>query len=299
MGLWAISQWCRPQRLVRLPGLALLSVLALGSSIAHSRERLGGIIDQYFHLYVLLAGALFIVCGAWLVWLVATYATPRGLTWIFVGVSVINALVPAPGWLLTSSQSVFLSALCLPLAWSLWHPLVLVPAWHLCQLPSYSALAAVCLTSLVLLIVHRQWWWAMVLTGLAGLVALCQWPILVARWACRPLVWAVSWREWLQHPWLGWGMDTSIQSPMVTTPSGWFYRHQDFLALCRDYGVVAGLAILATLWQLWRGATETQRWLLGLLVLVMSVQTQAVFPRMMAFLCVIVGACAIREEAVA
>src|SRR3990167_6635539 len=51
MGLWAISQWCRPQRLVRLPGLALLSVLALGSSIAHSRERLGGIIDQYFHLY--------------------------------------------------------------------------------------------------------------------------------------------------------------------------------------------------------------------------------------------------------
>ena len=84
---------------------------------------------------------------------------------------------------------------------------------------------------------------------------------------------------------------------MLFNPAyGWMYRHNDLLAGMRDYGVGIAVAVAGLFAQLWRGASFGQRWTLLVCVLVMLVQTQASFPRMMGLVCVALGWVAIREE---
>lgn len=59
------------------------------------------------------------------------------------------------------------------------------------------------------------------------------------KWQARFFTWPHTIREIMQHPFLGTGFDKNIMQNMVIGPHGWCYRHQDFLNVTKDLGILA------------------------------------------------------------
>jgi hypothetical protein len=204
--------------------------------------------------------------------------------------------------LLTPSQSALLVALGIPLAlscWPLWAaiPMTLGMTWRLWTLGSWTAICAMIIGALVMCWVagHRRWAGAIGMF-LAGLVLVNR-HVLLAHFSVRLETWPLTWKEWVSSFWIGHGPETGVLSPMVQTSWGFAYRHQDVLSALRDYGVFMLIPLAWGSAVLWRGASSFQRGILAIIGLVMSVQTQAAFPRMMAFVCVVLGWCLMRKTA--
>ena len=291
--LWAIAQMQPMRRQFQSAELGGLAIVAIATTLLHWPPT-DAVVVKYFHLYALLAGALYVFCGCLLVILTAAYANERTLLWTLTILAMTNALWPYPGLLLTPSQSAFLSALAIPIFWSTCRWFIPVSIWNIWNFHSATALLAVLLTGIALCLLQKEWGLAGLLAIVGAMVVAFLWPGLVAKFACRVETWPMILRELAASPWIGQGMDTSLMSPAVLTSQGWVYRHNDLLTAARDFGVCIIPFAIALMYKLWRGASLTQRSTVMIAGLVMFCQTQAVFPRMMLFVCVIIGWCAMR-----
>ena len=292
------AAWGTPQRRIDPRPWAALAAFVLTLCLWHHPDQTLGPAQGYFHLFVLLAAALYVLCGVLAVWVIATYATAALLPWLFLPVVVLTLLAPKTptGWLWTPSQTAFVLALAVPLLWGRARWLIPIMVWQILTLRSYSSLVALGVAGVALLWLARRWAWAVAGTGALALWCAVSAPALLAKFAIRTETWPMTWREWQTAFWFGHGPETGLLSPMIQTSQGYAYRHQDLLAGLRDFGVFLLLPLGWCAWHLWRGATLAQRYVLLVMGLVMSVQTQVCFPRVMVYGCALLGWCLMRED---
>lgn len=297
LALWVASQMLMPERDVRVPWVAGFAGCALLGTLAHLPSP-APLLADYFSLYVLLAGGLYVCCGAILASLVASHATRSGFPILMTVLGLCGLAQGGPGWLLTPSQSAFLSSLSIPFAWAVCPWLVVPLAWKVWSLGSWTAAGASVLGALWRLGAARRW--REVVGGVAVALGAC-WVFqgqILGRFACRPSGWAMTLAEWWQHPFLGQGFDATLNAPKIWNPGiGLTYRHNDLLQGMRDWGVLAGVLAVGFAVSAWRRGTVEQRWVLAVMGLTMLMQTQMSFPRMAGIVAAVAGYCAIPRDA--
>lgn len=316
-GLWfcaggllviCLALMSRAERAVTSPAVFLLALGAILSAIARRPSSAdNAFLQAYFQLYVLLDGALYVVVGALIVYVAATRLRTPLVAWAVAFALAVGMTrhglwpdgVPYVGLGSTSPQTAFLAALALPLCAAAWWPLAGIPllalghAVYASPSGATSSLLGLGVGCCYLAWRRRQPLW---LLG-PGALLVWRWASVWAKWPDRLWLWRETLTDIGRAPWLGHGTNVDFMRPMIHAPFGWAYRHQDALAAWRDYGLIAPLALGLLIWQLWR--TPSWRWQRMAVLMagvVMSLQTQAVFPRVMVLGCVVLGACLAGRE---
>lgn len=293
--LWGLSQLQDPYP-VRTPELGILAVWVICVTFWHNTQiPIGSIVESYANLYPLLAGALYVLCGILIIRLVAEYAEPGPILygWLaLLGIQLIaHVLQPEQSGLLWSkSQAALFYALSVPVCFATVPLFSLGPLLGLGLGQSYSAIFALGLASGV---VAAAWGRSWLLGPIAAFFVFLAWwrgpEVLWERLSCRPEAWWLTLQDILKRPLWGHGFPINFMRPMVLTSEGWLYRHNDLLALWRDLGLPAVVAVGLFVRRILSPMSWWSVWVILIMALTMLVQTQASFPRIMGPVCVLLG----------
>lgn len=155
----------------------------------------------------------------------------EGFLYIFAGCLFIKVVVDY-------SRKLDLVLFCLPLA--------MIPViTHNVLGGRITIIVASVISTLVYLIIKRQFFHAYWAGVIGAALAFYKWGWIVMKFNCRPYVWLELLRQIKDHPVLGSGfLRTLNPENMITVPGfngtwlGWLYRHNDFLSIGAYLGIL-------------------------------------------------------------
>ena len=317
--LLAIS-WISPRKTEwSFSGLTLVVLMGLVVAVITAVSNYPGpAFDRHFMIYATANGVLYLICGAILITTIAQYSGKELIKWSCLGLSALNFIFTiyqafscfdkygagwwgafnATGIWYTPSQMGFASALSIPFAWVIHPALSVIPISSMILSKSATPLAATLIALIATLVCSRRWVYAGLVTVLS-ILAVSSGHVqnrIDQRFDQRVEALAYTAKEIQDHPFIGNGFDTSLNAPMVPTESGYTYAHNDYLGLARMLGIPAMLiAIGGLIYFLCTSAPSPALFALSVAAIAMAFQTQAWFPRIMFFICIIVGL-AVKEK---
>jgi len=108
---------------------------------------------------------------------------------------------------------------------------------------SLTPIFAVAICSLIWCVIKKKWVIGILILILAGVFVAMNMHYIALKWQARAFAWPYTIEEIMRHPITGFGFDKNLMSNLILSPSGWIYRHNDFLNIVRDLGLPALIMI--------------------------------------------------------
>ena len=245
-------------------------------------------------------GFIFILCGSLLYWLIVSYKKNFNIAYPVLALNILNLffiITQKSGLKLIWSKMdgvagifgmaphmVIFCAMSIPILWMLYKPLATIPfigmmIGHYGWGHSFSGVFALFVAVTLYTLIKKRYLQAGISLILGSAFIWLNWNVFCS----KALIRFGLWKQTLSEITLfGRGWDNSMNMNMINVGNGFMYRHNDFLNLSRDLGLVFSLALAFFIIK--KMLVIDKYWLpLAILLIGSMTWTSMYFPRLMVF----------------
>jgi len=186
------------------------------------------------------------------------------------------------GMLGTCSQLTVFSALSVPILGHLNWRLAVLPLLCILLSNSYTGALALGLVAVFYYLYKKEWLKLSAVISASILFIIFHYNLLWQKFLIRMELWGITLKEIISHPFLGSGFDNSLSFNMVYSRlnRGFTYRHNDFLNIARDLGVIFTIVLLIGMFKVLKKSKIDYLWCVLVICLISCFwQTSIYFSR--------------------
>lgn len=214
--LFLLTTLMQPRRKYRSWPLSLLLLWSFLSIFVHNNVPIveNAIINYYINVAMMFEGFIYVLCGVLLIRSIVIYSSRPLYLYAFLPIAMIGPMKQ----ILYSGQITLLAA-----------------AW---------------VAVVVFLVLHKEYFISGLVTIVGLALATLKWSWVVMKFTCRPLIWKELTRQILTHPWIGTGLNHTLDPDNMVfiqrrgTIYGLTYRHNDILSAGAYLGIIVIILIL-------------------------------------------------------
>lgn len=261
--LLGLSFFCKKQREYRNPFLGFFILWSLINVFIHSFDiSLSRGVTSYFIDYCLMSeGFIYILCGSILFYLIVSYKKNFNIVYPILALNTLNLIFVIfqklgfkfiwarmdgiAGVFGMAPHMVIISAVSIPILWMFSKPLAVIPIanmliGHYGWGHSFSGVFALIMALSLYALIKKKYIWLGATMFSGSLFILLNWSVFYGKALIRFGLWKQTLSE---ITFFGKGWDNSMNMNMINVGNGFMYRHNDFLNISRDLGLVFSLVL--------------------------------------------------------
>ena len=259
-------------------------------------------------------GFIYVLCGCLLYYLVFTCSRRVNIFYPILAINVLNlifavlqkagiyliwqnimqvsvygnATANIAGLMGTKSQLAVFSAISIPILWHFYKPLSLIPLINLWLANSFTGVMALFLAIGLFFLLKRQWRFLFVFFGVGMLLMIFH--VGWEKFPLRPVTWIYTLKEIIQHPFVGWGFDNSINGNKIFVRDEMVFRHNDYLNVARDLGLPFLGIVGVFIWNFFKNIKVDYLWMAIVTAgIACFFQTNFYFPRIAGIVIILIA----------
>ncbi len=261
--LLGLSFFCKKQIEYRSKFIGLFILWSLINVFNHSfsNSLSQGVTAKFINFCLMSEGFIYVLCGSLLYYLVVSYKKNFNIAYPVLALNILNLLFIVAqksglkliwvrmdgiaGIFGMAPHMVIFCAMSIPILWYLYKPLAIIPfagmmIGHYGWGHSFSGIFALFVAVEIYLLIKKRF-------PLFGLWTVLGFSFIGLNWGFfwgKALLRFGLWKQTISEITLfGRGWDNSLSMNMINIGKGWMYRHNDFLNLSRDLGLLFSLTL--------------------------------------------------------
>lgn len=280
LALLGLSFFCKKEVEYNNKILGFIILWSLMNVFIHSfSNRLAqGIQAQFINFCLLSEGFIYVLCGCLLFYLAVSYKKNFNLAYPIYLINILNVFFAITqkqglhliwsrnpsisGFMGTCSQLTVFSAISVPLLAKLNWKLAILPLICIILSNSYTGALALGLVGLFYYGYKRLWVQFFGVSSSIAVFIYCYHNTIWLKFLIRMELWGIALKEIIAKPVFGFGFDNSLTFNMVKSKlnGGFTYRHNDFLNITRDLGVIFAGVLLFGLFRILKKQNKDYLW---------------------------------------
>jgi hypothetical protein len=298
--LLGLSFICKKERDYQNKFIGLIILWSLMNVFIHTFQfSLGKSITASFINFCLLSeGFIYVLSACLLFYLVVSFTKNFNIVYPLIVMNILNLLLSLTqktgqhliwsnnhsisGMMGTCSQLTVFSAISVPILAHLNIFLALIPITCIFLSGSFTGMFALLIVGIIYSVYRKKWLNLFCLIVTSSLAFIFNYHLILKKFLVRMELWGIALKEIYKSPIFGNGFDNSVNFNMVYSKvnGGFTYRHNDFLNIARDLGIIFAGILIIGLFRIMKNSKIDYLWCsLIIIILCFFWQTNMYFAR--------------------